>query len=51
MDLSSVDIDAISHDDRMELLSLVEKLEKAETRELCQSEFIPFVKSVWPAFI
>ena len=51
MNLAAVDIDKISHDDRMELLALVDKIKKAETREICQSEYIPFVKSVWPAFI
>ena len=51
MNLAAVDIDKISHDDRVELLALVDKIKKAETRENCQSEYIPFVKSVWPAFI
>ena len=51
MNLASVDVDKISHDDRGELLGLLDKIKKAENREVCQSKYIPFVKSVWPAFI
>ena len=37
MNLAAVDIDKISHDDRVELLALVDKIKKAETPNLLQA--------------
>lgn len=34
-----------------EVLRLAEALEKVEARERNQTEFLPFVKSVWPSFV
>tara|TARA_R100000458_G_scaffold59380_1_gene69798 strand:- start:1047 stop:2534 length:1488 start_codon:yes stop_codon:yes gene_type:complete len=51
MDLAQINIDDISHDQRMELMGLFDALKKAEDRENSQKSFMDFVKSVWPAFI
>ena len=51
MDLAQINIDNISHDQRMELMDLFDALKKAEDRENSQKTFMDFVKSVWPAFI
>ena len=36
---------------KQELLSLLEELEKAKTRDRCHEEFMSFVGEMWSAFI
>jgi len=40
-----------SAQEKAELLTLLEEWEKAKERESSQRQFIPFVKTLWPAFI
>lgn len=44
-------IKSLPDKDKAELLSLVEELNKAKDRVAAQSDFLSFVKVVWPAFI
>ena len=41
----------LPYHEQCELLELMEKLETAKTREASQTDFLAFVKAVWPAFI
>ena len=44
-------IDALPVDEKREILGLIEELNEARAREGAQSDFLEFVKQVWPAFI
>jgi len=44
-------ISSLPEDQKAELLTLLDELEKAKETEVAQTEFMPFVKSQWPAFI
>jgi predicted phage terminase large subunit-like protein len=44
-------ISSLPEDQKAELLTLLDELEKAKETEAAQTEFMPFVKSQWPAFI
>ena len=41
----------LSSDQKQELLSLLEELEKAKGREKCHEDFMTFVGEMWSAFI
>ena len=41
----------LSANQKQELLSLLEELDKAKNREKCHNDFIPFVREMWSAFI
>ena len=41
----------LSADQKQELLSLLEELEKAKGREKCHEDFMTFVGEMWSAFI
>ena len=41
----------LSSDQKQELLSLLEELEKAKSREKCHEDFMTFVGEMWSAFI
>jgi predicted phage terminase large subunit-like protein len=42
---------SLPDDQKVEILSLLNELDKARDRERCQNDFLEFVKSQWPAFI
>lgn len=44
-------IKSLHDDDKVELLALIEELNQAKDRVAAHSDFLSFVKSVWPAFI
>ena len=44
-------INTLSSSDKKELLVLLEEREKAVMRQSCQDNFMPFVKTMWSAFI
>ena len=44
-------IDSLPHDEKLEVLQLLEEYEKAKSKEQARDEFLPFVKSQWAAFI
>jgi len=44
-------IKSLPDDEKVELLSLIEELNQAKNRVAAQTDFISFVKQVWPAFI
>ena len=44
-------IDALPVNEKREILGLIEELNEARAREGAQSDFLEFVKQVWPAFI
>ena len=44
-------IQSLPDSQKAELLALLQELEEAKERETSQNEFMPFVKSLWPAFI
>ena len=52
-DLSSYanQIKSMSPDEQRELLKLFDELQTVKNKELAQTDFIEFVKQVWPAFI
>jgi predicted phage terminase large subunit-like protein len=41
----------LSANQKQELLSLLEELDKAKAREKCHNDFMPFVREMWSAFI
>ena len=41
----------LSSDEKQELLSLLEQLDKAKAREKCHDDFMTFVGEMWSAFI
>ena len=41
----------LSANQKQELLSLLEELDKAKAREKCHNNFMPFVREMWSAFI
>ena len=41
----------LNADDKQELLSLLEELDQAKSREKCEDNFLPFVNEMWYAFI
>ena len=41
----------LPYEEQREILALLERLEEVTTREKVAKNFLPFVKSVWPAFI
>lgn len=56
--LAPVDINAaisrlseLSPDEQKEILRLLEELESTRSRESAQTQFMPFVKAMWPSFI
>ena len=53
MNLTSVQakINQLPSNEQQELLALVEELEEAKQREAAQTDFLHFVKTMWPAFI
>ena len=44
-------IDNLPHDEKVEVLQLLEEYEKAKKKEQARDEFLPFVRSQWAAFI
>ena len=42
---------ALPYEEQREILALLERLEEATNREKIAKNFLPFVKSMWPAFI
>ena len=44
-------IQSLPDSQKAELLALLQELEEAKEREASQNGFMPFVKSLWPAFI
>ena len=44
-------IQGLQSEDQLEILKLLDKLQKSKDREAAQSDFLTFVKIVWPAFI
>ena len=44
-------ISGLSYEEKVELLNQLDELQKAQFRELCQTDFLSFVKAMWPAFI
>jgi len=53
LNLTSVQakINQLPSNEQQELLALVEELEEAKQREAAQTDFLHFVKTMWPAFI
>jgi predicted phage terminase large subunit-like protein len=41
----------LNADEKQELLSLLEELDQAKSREKCEDNFLPFVNEMWSAFI
>ena len=44
-------IQGLQSEDQLEILRLLDELQKSKDREAAQSDFLTFVKIVWPAFI
>ena len=44
-------INELPYEKRSELLSLLEELSQATERKKAQTEFLPFINSVWPGFV
>ena len=44
-------IQGLQSEDQLEILRLLDELQKSKDRETAQSDFLAFVKIVWPAFI
>lgn len=44
-------ISNLPEDEQVEILDLLDQLKKAKTRQSAKSDFLSFVKVVWPAFI
>lgn len=58
MSLSTIDplkvfqqISVLPEDEQVEILNLLDQLKNAKTRQSAKSDFLSFVKAVWPAFI
>ena len=58
MSLSTIDpvkvfqqISVLPEDEQVEILNLLDQLKNAKTRQSARSDFLSFVKAVWPAFI
>ncbi len=49
--LALKDFDILSDQDKQEALALLNKYDQLEKQELCQGDFISFVKSQWPDFV
>ena len=50
-ELALKDFDILSDQDKQEALALLNKYDQLEKQELCQGDFISFVKSQWPDFV
>ena len=50
-ELALKDFDILSDQDKQEALALLNKYDQLEKQELCQGDFIFFVKSQWPDFV
>jgi len=44
-------ISVLPEDEQVEILNLLDQLKNAKTRQSARSDFLSFVKAVWPAFI
>lgn len=44
-------IEALPHDKQIEVMKILQLMEAAESVEAARSEFMPFVKKIWPRFI
>ena len=50
-ELSLKDFEILSEQDQNEALALLSRYEQMEKQETCQSDFIEFVKHMWPECI
>jgi predicted phage terminase large subunit-like protein len=49
--LSAKDFDILNDQEKAEALALLNRYEQMEKQEVCQNDFISFVKHLWPDFI
>ena len=50
-DVSLKDFDILSEQDKAEAVALLNRYEQLDKQDLCQQDFMGFVKHMWPDFI
>ena len=50
-DISFKDFDILSEQDKAEALALLNRYDQLEKQDSCQTDFMSFVKHMWPDFI
>ena len=50
-DVSFKDFDILSEQDKAEAVALLQRYDQLEKQDDCQSDFISFIKHMWPDFI
>ena len=49
--IGSVDLTTLKRDELLELNLITDELQRREKQEACRSDFLSFVRTMWPSFI